>query len=169
VRSVALRGDLAIASAFALLDAEHHALAIDVADFELARFAAAQAGPVERQQQRAVIEILRPGDQPLDFVGAEDDWQAEALLRIREVLAHIAPLQDIAAEEPEGADLGDDGPHGEPPLFEQIQVIAPELRWRDPIEARSRLLAKRLNDLDVAADRRGSVVATYELVAQALQ
>ena len=56
-------GDVAIPSAFALLDAEHHALAIDVADFELARFAAAQAGAVERQQQRAVIEILRPGDQ----------------------------------------------------------------------------------------------------------
>ena len=36
-------GDLAIAAALALLDAEHHALAIDVADFELARFAAPQA------------------------------------------------------------------------------------------------------------------------------
>ena len=169
MRSVATEGDVAIPSAFALLDAEHHALAIDVADFELARFAAAQAGAVERQQQRAVIEILRPGDQLLDFVGTEDDGETESLLRIRQVLAHIAPLQDITAEEPEGADLGDDGPYGEPPLFEQIQVIAPELRWRDPVEARSRVLAKRLNDLDVAADGRSGVVATDQLVAQALQ
>ena len=125
-----------------MLDAEHHALAIDVADSELARFAAAQAGPVERQQQRPVIEILRPGDQPLHFVGTEDDGETESLLRIRQVLAHIAPLQDITAEEPEGADLGDHGPYGEPPLFEQKQVIASELRWRDPVEARSRVLAK---------------------------
>src|SRR6266850_6130775 len=33
--------DFAIAAALALLDTEHHALTIDVADFELARFAAA--------------------------------------------------------------------------------------------------------------------------------
>jgi hypothetical protein len=162
-------GDLAVAAALALLDAEHHALAIDVADFELARFVAAQAGPVERQQQRAVIEIPCPGDQPLDFVGTEDDWQAESLLGIRQVLAHIASLQNIAAEEPECADLGDDGPHGEPSLFEQIQVIAPELRGRDPIEARSGVLAKRINDLDVTADGRGGVIATYQFVAQTLQ
>jgi hypothetical protein len=112
-----------------------------------------------------VIQILRPRDQPLDFVWAEDDWQAESLLGIRQGLAHIAPLQHIAAEEPECADLGDDGRHGEPSLFEQIQVIAPELRWRDPFEARSGVLAKRLNDLDAAADGRSGVVATYQLVA----
>jgi hypothetical protein len=43
-------GDLAIATALALLDAEHHPLTIDVADFELTRFAAAQASAVEGQQ-----------------------------------------------------------------------------------------------------------------------
>ena len=120
--------NLAIAAALALLDAEHHALAIDVADFELARFAAAQARAVERQQQRAVIEILRAGDQALDLVGTEDDRQAEPLLRIRQVLAHVAPLQHVAAEEPQRADLRDHGPHGEPSLFEEKQVVASELR-----------------------------------------
>jgi hypothetical protein len=49
-------------------------------------------------------------------------------------------------------------------------MVASELGRRDPIQARARMLAKRLNDLDVAADRRrGGVVATHELVAQALQ
>ena len=66
-------GDLAIAAALALLDAEHHALAIDVADFELTRFAAPQAGAVERQEQRAVIEILRARNEALHFVGTEHD------------------------------------------------------------------------------------------------
>ena len=152
-----------------MLDAEHHALAIDVADFELARFAAAQAGAVEGQQQRAVIEILRARDQALDLVGTEHDRQAEPLLRIRQVLAHVAPLQHIPAEEPQRADLRDHRPHGEPPLLEEEQVVASELGRGDPIEARARVLAKRLNDLDVAADGRGGVVATHELVAQALQ
>jgi hypothetical protein len=56
-----------------LFHAEHHAPAIDVGDFQMARLAAAQARTVEDQEQRAVIEILRPGDQALDLLGAEDD------------------------------------------------------------------------------------------------
>jgi hypothetical protein len=48
-------------------------LTINVTDLELAQLASSQARAVERQEQRAVIEILRPRDQPLDFVGAEDD------------------------------------------------------------------------------------------------
>ena len=73
VKQRGTEGDLAVTIAFALLDAEHHPPAIDVADFELTRFAAPQAGAVERQQQRAVIEILRAGNQALDFVGTEHD------------------------------------------------------------------------------------------------
>src|SRR5688572_31050519 len=71
---------LAIATAFALLDAEDHPRAIDVADLEVAQFAAAQAGAVERQQQRAVIEILRPCDEALYFLWTEDDRQAASVL-----------------------------------------------------------------------------------------
>jgi hypothetical protein len=48
-------------------------------------------------------------------------------------------------------------------------MVSAELGGRDPIEPRARTVAKRLNDLDVAADGRGGVVATYEFLAQALQ
>ena len=48
-------------------------------------------------------------------------------------------------------------------------MVASELGRRNPIEARARVLAKRLNDLDVAANGGGGVVATHQLVAQALQ
>jgi hypothetical protein len=44
-------------------------------------------------------------------------------------------------------------------------MVASKLGRGDPIEARAGVLAKRVNDLDVAADGRGGVVATYELVA----
>jgi hypothetical protein len=115
------------------------------------------------------IEILRAGDQALHFIGAEDDRQAEPLLRIRQVLTHITPLQDIPTEEPEGADLGDHSPNSQPSLFEEKQVVLSELGRADPIETRARVLAKRLNDLDVAADGRRGVIATHQLVAQALQ
>jgi hypothetical protein len=48
-------------------------------------------------------------------------------------------------------------------------MVASELGRCDPIEARAGMLAKRVNDLDVAADGRSGVVATYKLVVQALQ
>ena len=116
-----------------------------------------------------MIEILRARDQALDLVGTEHDRQAEALFRIRQVLAHVASLQDIPAEKAERADLGDHGAHSEPPILEEEQVVASKMRWGDPIEARTCVLAERLNDLDVAADGRRGVVATHQLVAQALQ
>jgi hypothetical protein len=88
-----------------LLDPEHHALAIDIADVKVARFAAAQAGPVEGQQQRAVLEILCARDQTLNLVGTEHDRQAEPLLRMRQVLTQVAPLQHIPAEETQAGAL----------------------------------------------------------------
>src|SRR5262245_49869195 len=51
--------DFAAVAAFATLDADHHALAIDVRDLELEEFAPAQARAVERHQHRPVVEILR--------------------------------------------------------------------------------------------------------------
>jgi hypothetical protein len=54
-------------------------------------------------------------------------------------------------------------------LFEEEQVVASELGGRDAIEARTCVLAERVNDLDVAADGGSGVVATHQLVAQALQ
>ena len=74
--------------------------------------------PVQDQQQRAVVEILRARDQALDFLRAQDDREASPALRIRQVLFHVPPLQHAQEEEPERGDFGDDGPHRQLPLFE---------------------------------------------------
>jgi hypothetical protein len=128
----------------------------------------AQAGAIPCQEQRAVIEILRTCDEALHFLGAQHDRQAQPRLRIRQVLTCVAPLQHVAAEAAQRADLRDHRPHGEPPLFEEIQVIAPELRRCEAVEACACMLTEGFNGLDVTADGRGGVVATNELVAQAL-
>jgi hypothetical protein len=70
-------------------------------------------------------------------------------------------VQDVPAEEAQRADLRDDCPDRETTSLEEEQVIASELRGRDAIEARTRVLAKRLNNLNVAADGGRSVVATH--------
>ncbi|MGB2712593.1 MAG: hypothetical protein WBC51_00325 [Vicinamibacterales bacterium] len=91
------------------------------------------------------------------------------LLRIRQFLTHVTSFQDVPAKEPQRADLGDHRPNGQAALLEEEQVVASELGGRDPVETRAGLLAKRINDLDVAADGRGGAIATHQLVAQALK
>jgi hypothetical protein len=54
-------------------------------------------------------------------------------------------------------------------LLDEEQVVASELGGCDPIQARTRVQAKRINDLNVAPDGGSSVVTTHQLVAQALQ
>jgi hypothetical protein len=51
----------------------------------------------------------------------------------------------------------------------EVQVSPATLRGCESIEARTRVLAECLNDLNVAADGRRGVVATHQLVAQFLQ
>ena len=61
------------------------------------------------------------------------------------------------------------GPATAQRILEYRQKSGGFKKIEDLREARARVLAERLNDLDVAADGRGSVVATHQLVAQALQ
>jgi hypothetical protein len=144
-----------------LLDAEHHPLAIDVAHLQMTQLAATQAGTIEREEQRGVVEILRARDEPLHLVETEYHREPKSLFRIRQVLTHVTTVQDVPAEEPQRADLRDHRPDRQTAILEEEQVVAPELGWRDPIEARTRVLAERLNDLDVAADGGRGVVATH--------
>jgi hypothetical protein len=65
------------------------------------------------------------------------DGQTEPLLWIPQILAHVPSLQHIAPEEPQRVELGDHRPDGEPPLFEEIKVLACELRRREAILART--------------------------------
>jgi len=45
-----------------LVDAQQHPLTVDVPDLQVGYLAAAQARAIQRQQQRAVIEVLRATD-----------------------------------------------------------------------------------------------------------
>ena len=62
---------LAVFAAFALADADHHALLVDVLGPEVAQLGAAHAGGVERHQNGAVAQIGGGVDQAGDFVRAQ--------------------------------------------------------------------------------------------------
>jgi hypothetical protein len=115
-----------------------------------------------------VIEVLRAGDQALHFLRAEDDREASPVLRIRQVLLHVPPLQHAQEEEPERGDLGDDGPDCKLPFFEQIDLVTPESVGAHSIESTAASSVKRLHDPEIALAGGGGVVAAHELVVQAL-
>ena len=94
-----------------------------------------------------MIEVAGTGDEPLDLVRAEHGRQPPSILRIRQVLLHVAALEDAQEEEPQGGDLDHDRAHGELAVFEQVDVIAPEIVRPDAVETFPGVLAKRLDDL----------------------
>jgi hypothetical protein len=131
--------------------------------------AAAQARAIQRQQQRAVIEILRAGDQTLHFLRAEDHREASPPLRIRQVFFHVPPLQHAQEEEPKRGNLGHDGPDRELPLFEQIDLVTPEIVGADAVESTATASVKGFHDPEIALTGRAGVVAAHEFVVQTLQ
>src|SRR5450755_3732716 len=73
---------IAICASLAALNVNHHALAVDVADFQVCQLGVAHSGGVERQQQNAMVGSARSIDESRDFFLAEDCGQATGLFRI---------------------------------------------------------------------------------------
>ena len=63
------------APALALLDAQKHAITVDVGDLQMYHFAGAQAGAIGHGQGGPVLGIAGAGQQALDFFDAEDARQ----------------------------------------------------------------------------------------------
>ena len=70
--------DIAVLAALAALDVNHHALAVDVADFQARQFGASHSGGVESHQQSAMEGSASRIDESRDFFLTEDRRQANA-------------------------------------------------------------------------------------------
>src|SRR6266851_7151206 len=69
-------------AAFAALDVNHHALTVDVADFQTREFGTPEPSGVERHQQSAMQGRASRIDESCHFFLAEDRWQVNGLLRV---------------------------------------------------------------------------------------
>ena len=58
-----------------MLDAQHHALAVDIRDFERDHFGNAQAGAIGDAERGLVLDARRRIPQARDLLWAEDDRQ----------------------------------------------------------------------------------------------
>ena len=73
---------IAVLAAFTALDVNHHALTVDIADFQAREFGTPESGGVEGHQQSAMQGRASRIDESRDFFLAEDRWQMNGLLRV---------------------------------------------------------------------------------------
>src|SRR5260370_37703826 len=76
---------ISVFASFAALNVNHHAFAIDVADFQVCQFSASYSGGVERHQQSAMEGSVGGLNELSNFVLAEDRWQAMGHFQIGRV------------------------------------------------------------------------------------
>src|ERR1700730_5942887 len=91
---------VAVFASLAALDVNHHALAIDVGDFQVGQFRASYSGGVEGQQQSAMEGSGGCSDELSNFFLAEDRWQAMVLFRIGSVGDAPGSLERLTVKEP---------------------------------------------------------------------
>ena len=101
--------DIAVFPAFALLNPDDHALAVDRGGFEADGFGNPQTGRVTDGQDHAVLQVVHGAQEPRDFVLAQHDGK---LLRLTAggdvVLDNPGPFEGDGVEEPQRGDRDDD-------------------------------------------------------------
>jgi hypothetical protein len=94
--------DIAISASLAAMNVHHHALAVDVADFQVRQFGVAHSGGVERQQQNAVVGSSRSIDELRDFFLAQDRGKVQCSFRVGCLSDAPGPLECLSVKEPQG-------------------------------------------------------------------
>ena len=118
-------------ASFALDDAKHHPLAVNVADLEAAQLRAAQPSRVKRHKDGAVVTDCGCGNQLRHFSRTENHRKAIPLLRIRKILFPcVSPLEDLDVEEAKCADVQNNGVHRELTFLQKVRVVTPDDRPR---------------------------------------
>jgi hypothetical protein len=115
--------DVTVLAAFALLDADDHALAVDIGDLERDHFGGAQAGAVGHAQRRLVLQSRRGIEQPRHFLDAENDRQLAWFVDDMGVLDDLVAPERDPKEEPQRRDGLIEGRHADT-ARRQMKLVA---------------------------------------------
>jgi hypothetical protein len=143
---------ISIPLAFALLDANHHALTVEIAWAEPDRFRDPESGGVARREDGAVLGRRDAIERANDPVGTEHDRQASRCLRRRDqCIAGPGFLEGNRIEEPERADRGLERTGRQVSLPNQVDLIGANL-LRAQVRRRAPTVPREPGDvLDVGA------------------
>ena len=97
-----------ILAALAVLDAQHHALAVDVRDLQRDDLGDAQAGAIGDAERGLVLDAGRRLQEARDLLGAQDDRQLARLMHDRQMPGRVGAIERHGEEEPQRRDGGVD-------------------------------------------------------------
>ena len=92
--------DVAVLAALALLDPDHHPLAVNVSDLEKNDFRYAQSGGIDSGQRGAAFEARDRLQEAHDLVGTQHDRQLARLTRIGDTLRNPRLAECHTEEKP---------------------------------------------------------------------
>jgi hypothetical protein len=92
---------IAVLPPLALLDAEHHALAIDVRHLEVGDLRHTQAGAIGNAESCFVLRSRRCLQEPQDFICGQNHGQLLRLLHEPEMTGHLRPVARRREKEPQ--------------------------------------------------------------------
>ena len=114
---------IAILAAFAALHVNYVAATVYIRDFQPGQFGAPESCGIEGHEQSALKRRRRGFDETVDFLSAEDGWKMDHLLRVRRQVGAPGLLQRPDVEEPDPAQVLDDGVGLKPSFAEQIRLV----------------------------------------------
>jgi hypothetical protein len=117
------RGGVAVFAALALFDAQQHARAFDVGDFDGDGFGDAQSGAEAHHQRGAVLDAGNVLEEAADLVGAGHDGQFFLYPGARKVLLVPRHFQRVQIQELNGGNERVDALGGEFALLEHVQLV----------------------------------------------
>src|SRR5437764_5151059 len=161
-------GSITVHATFTPLDANHHPLATDVRDFQPAQLSPSEPGRIHRQKHRVMKQIPGRGDQSSDLFRAQYDRQRLLVLRVRQILFHLATLQRLHIEKSKRGNMIDDGPNPELSFFQQVDLITPDIARFHVVEPFLKVPPKIFHRSQVGTHRALGVVAAHKLLAPLL-
>lgn len=160
--------DVAVLTTFGLPDVEHHPGAVHVPDLKRQRFGDAEAGGVERHQDRAMLEVADDTEEGRDLLPAEHDGELLGLLGEGDVLDQVRLAQADAVEEAQGADglieLGPGGLLGP----EEVELEGADVLGAEPVGGSAEVASEAGYAVDVDMDGAGGVVPDREVLDHTL-
>ncbi len=158
------QGDVAIFAAFAALDMEHHAGAVDLSDLQGSPFLEAQATRVDCGETDAIARQTETAEHTSDLLATQDDGEFLLLRRANEVQGRPGTLHRMLIEKLDVAE-GDGGRAARDPLVvaEKEEVVAQFLR-SDEVRGFAEVLREALDGLDIPALRVGRQATQLHVV-----
>jgi hypothetical protein len=98
----------------------------------------------------------------------QDHRQALVLLRVGQVLFHVAPFKDPDVQEAKGTDVQNYSVDGKFPVFQKVRVVAPDIIGAELIKRSVDVFSEMFYRFQIRVDRRRGIVAAYEFFSHPL-